>query len=120
MLCRAVAVEAVEDNLLAKEAGNESIDGRMMACKVVAAARKRNVGGSLVAVRRWRQRDSATMAADWRRRCGGVSVRGGGSSAKSGGSAQRDSGSAVAAAGWQRWWRQRNIVTSAARSMLQE
>ena len=28
----AAAVEAVEDNLSAKEAGNESVDGRMTAC----------------------------------------------------------------------------------------
>jgi hypothetical protein len=28
----AAAVEAVEDNLLAKAAGNESVDGRMTAC----------------------------------------------------------------------------------------
>jgi hypothetical protein len=54
----------------------------------------------LVAARRWRQRDSVSLAAAWRRRCGG--------------SAQRDGGSAVAAARWMQRWRQRDIVTLAA------
>ncbi len=65
-------------------------------------------GGSAVAaaqrLRRWRQRDSATSAAELRR-------RGGGGSVKRGGGAQHDGGSAVAA-GWRlRWWRQRNRAT---------
>jgi hypothetical protein len=51
-------------------------------------------------MRRWRQRDIVTLAAAWRRRCGG--------------GAQRNGGSAVAAARWMRRWRQRDIVTSAA------
>ena len=74
------AVEAVEDNLSAKAAGNESVDGRMTAmtksdggqqhntppthggavaavvAAVVAVARQREVGGSLATVQLWRQR----------------------------------------------------------------
>ena len=56
-----------------------------------------DVGGSLAAARQWRQRDSATLAADWRRRCSGC--------------AQHDSGSTVAEARWLQWWWQRDIVT---------
>jgi len=63
-----------------------------------AAAQKRNVGGSLAAARRWRQRDIATLAAVWRQRCGGSSVSGSGDSAKHGGGTQHYDGSAVAAA----------------------
>ncbi len=47
-------------------------------------------------LRRWRQRDSATLVAAWRRGGGGGSVSGGGGSAKLGGGAQRK-----AAARWQ-------------------
>jgi hypothetical protein len=149
------AVEAVEDNLSAKAASNESVDGRMSACDdkigrrtitqqptnerrrggggsatargrrqlgngaAAAAARrqplgscggaKADVGGSLAAAKRWRQRDCAMLAAAWRRRCGGGAQRDGGSAVAAArwqqrggcGGAQRDGGSAVAAARWQ-------------------
>ena len=82
------AVEAVEDNLSAKAAGNESVDGRMTACddeigrrtttqqptneRWCGGSAKADVGGSLVAARRWRQRGSETsrrsLAAVRRRR----------------------------------------------------
>ncbi len=98
------AVEAVEDNLSAKAAGNESVDGRMTAWddkigwrtttqeptnKRQRRWRQREVGGSLAAAarRRWRQRggsstaaaavaaaQSATSVAAWRRRGGGGSA----------------------------------------------
>ncbi len=64
----------------------------------MAAAQQRDIGNSLATERqqwqrqrRWRQRDSATLAEVWR-------WHGGGGSAKRGGGAQRDGGSAVAAA----------------------
>ncbi len=97
------AVKAVEDNLSAKAAGNESVDGRMMACddkigwrttnqqptnerrrggggsaRSAAAWRRRGGGGRAVAaarqLRRWRQHESATSAAAWSRRGGGSSA----------------------------------------------
>jgi hypothetical protein len=77
----------------------------------VAAARR---------LRRWRQRDSATSAAAWRGRGGGAQR--GDSSAESAAVAearQRDVGGSLAAVRWQgqrqRWGRQGDSATSAAR-----
>jgi hypothetical protein len=81
------AVEAVEDNLSAKAAGNERVDGRMMACDDEIGRRtttqqptnERWRGGSAT-VRGWRQLVSGSAAAAARRQQRGS--RGGGSSAK--------------------------------------
>ena len=68
-------VEAVEDNLSAKAAGNESVDGRMTACddeierwtttQQPTNKRRRGSGGSAAAaaqqLRRWWQRKSGRL-----------------------------------------------------------
>ena len=103
------AVEAVEDNLSAKAAGNESIDGRMTTCDdkigwqktMQQPTNKRQCGGSGSATVRGRRQlgDSAAMAAAWRQQhgsCGG------------GGSAKADIGGSLAVA---RRWRQRDSTT---------
>jgi hypothetical protein len=95
----AVAVEAVEDNLSAKAAGNESVDGRMTACddeigRWTTLQQPTNKRRQWRWQRRWWQRDSARSAAAWQ---------------WSGGS-----GSAAAAARPLRRWRQRESATSAA------
>jgi hypothetical protein len=74
------AVEAVEDNFLAKAAGNVSIDGRMTACDDKIGRRtttqqptnkRRHDGGGSGGV------GSAMPAAAWRRRGGGAQRDGG-------------------------------------------
>ena len=74
--------------------GGSSISGG--GCSVKRGGGEQRDGGSAVAaawmLRRWCQRDSATLTVAWRRSGGG------GGSAKRGGGAQRDGGSAEAAA----------------------
>jgi hypothetical protein len=96
------AVEAVEDNLSAKVAGNESVDGRMTACDDKIGRRtttqqptnKRSAQG-------WRQLGDGAAAAEAPRQQRG----------SCGGSVKADVGGSLAAA---RCWRQLNSATSAA------
>ncbi len=67
------AVEAVEDNLSAKAASNESVDGRMTACndKIGQQTTTQQPVNQRMAARqqrqrRWRQRDLCTIAFHWR------------------------------------------------------
>jgi hypothetical protein len=103
-----VAVE-VEDNLSAKAAGNESVDGRMTACddeigwrtttQQPTNKRRRGGGGSATARGRRQLGDgAAAAAARWQQRgsCG------------DGGSAKADVGGSLAAA---RQWRQLDCAT---------
>ena len=88
-------VEAVEDNLSAKAAGNENVDGRLTACvgkigrqtKTQQPTKERQRGsgahrncGSVAAarqLRRWWQRESVTSAAAWQRQGSGGSTTAG-------------------------------------------
>ncbi len=93
------AVEAVEDNLSAKAASSESVDGRMRACnnkigrrtttQQPTNKRRRSGGGGGSATARGRRQLGDGAAAAWRRRggsCGG------------GGSAKADVGGSLVAA----------------------
>jgi len=103
----AAAVEAVEDNLSAKAAGNASVDGRMTACNDE--------------IRRW-----TTMQQPTNERWRGGGGSGGGGSATARGWRQLGGGEAVAAARKRdvggslvaaRRWRQRDSATAAAGSL---
>jgi hypothetical protein len=135
-------VEAVEDNLSAKAAGNENVDGRLTACvgkigrqtKTQQPTKERQRGsgahrncGSVAAarqLRRWWQRESATLVAAWRWRGGGGSATarrwwqlGGGAAAAHSAMAaaqHRDVGSSLAAA------QQRDVGGSLAAALAAE
>jgi hypothetical protein len=126
------AVEAVEDNLSVKAPGNESVDGRMMACddksgrqtttqqptnerwrggSATARGRRQLGGGAAAAaaaqqLRRWRQRESGCR----RQLGGGAAVAA---------ARQRDSKTArrSLAAVWRRQQRQRDVDGSLAAAL---
>ena len=65
----AAAVEVAEDNLSAKAAGNESVDGRMTACDDKIGQWTTTQQPTNERRRRWRQRDSARLAkARWQQK----------------------------------------------------
>jgi hypothetical protein len=74
-------VEAVEDNLLAKAAGNESVDGHMTACNDEIGRWTTTQQPTNEWRRRWRQRDSARLAAARQRRTAQRRQRGSSSAA---------------------------------------
>ena len=102
------AVEAVEDNLSAKAAGKESVDGRMTACddeigrwtttQQPTNERRQQRQRQRPRQRQWRQLDSARSAATWRRRSGvgGITV-----------AAHSAMAAALRRRRTARWWQQR-------------